>query len=236
MSKNLVFGAALVFVLCALFLTYGHAFVKEDLKTEKDKISYSIGWDIGNNFKRQSVDIDADIVLNGIKDAIYGSKSLLTDDERKTVMMGLQKGIQEKQMKMRSEVVEKNKKEGEEFLAKNKQKKDVKTTSTGLQYRIIKQGTGDKPKSSDTVTVNYEGKLINGTVFDSSYKRGQPATFAVGGVIAGWTEALQLMNIGSKYELFIPSNLGYGDRGAGADIGPNATLIFTVELISIKKP
>jgi len=139
-------------------------------------------------------------------------------------------------MEARNELAGKNKKDGEEFLAKNKQKEGVKVTASGLQYKIIKQGTGAKPKLNDTVTVNYEGRLLDGTVFDSSYKRGQPATFPLGGIIVGWREALQLMNVGSKYELYIPSNLAYGERGAGADIGPDATLIFTVELISIGKP
>jgi FKBP-type peptidyl-prolyl cis-trans isomerase FklB len=149
-------------------------------------------------------------------------------------MMTFQRELREKQTKGRDEMGEKNKKEGEEFLAKNKKKEDVKTTPSGLQYKVIKEGDGAMPKPDDTVTVNYEGKLINGTVFDSSYKRGQPATFPVKGVIPGWTEALQLMKVGSKYELFIPSNLAYGERGAGGDIGANATLLFTVELLSIK--
>ncbi|MDO8735344.1 MAG: FKBP-type peptidyl-prolyl cis-trans isomerase [Elusimicrobiota bacterium] len=234
MKKNLMFAVALSFILCVLFLSPGYA--AKNLETQKDKASYSVGWDIGNNLKRQSIDIDADIMSAGIKDALSGSKPLLTDDERNQVMMSFQKDMQDKQMKLRSETGEKNKKAGEEFLAKNKKIEGVKVTSSGLQYKIIKQGTGEKPKSNDTVTVNYEGRLIDGTVFDSSYKRGQPATFAVGGVIAGWTEALQLMKVGSKYELFIPSNLAYGERGTGADIGPNSVLIFTVELISIKKP
>ncbi|MFH0947424.1 MAG: FKBP-type peptidyl-prolyl cis-trans isomerase [Elusimicrobiota bacterium] len=233
MKKNLVFVAVLVFILCVLFLSSGYASVKNNLETQKDKTSYSIGWDIGNNLKKQSIDIDTDIMLMGIKGAMLDSKPLLTDDERKQVMMSFQKDLQDKQVKVRSEMGEKNKKVGEEFLTKNKQKEGVKVTSSGLQYKIIKQGTGDKPKSNDTVTVNYEGRLIDGTVFDSSYKRGQSATFPVGGVITGWTEALQLMKVGSKYELYIPSNLAYSERGAGANIGPNSTLIFTVELISI---
>lgn len=236
MKKNLMFAAALILMLCVLFLNSGYASAKKNLETQKDKVSYSVGWDIGNNLKRQSIDVDADIMSAGIKDALSGSKPLLTDDERNQVMMSFQKDLQDKQMKAKSETGEKNKNSGEEFLAKNKKIESVKVTSSGLQYKIIKQGTGEKPKSNDTVTVNYEGRLIDGTVFDSSYKRGQPATFAVGGVIAGWTEALQLMKVGSKYELFIPSNLAYGERGVGADIGPNSALIFTVELISIKKP
>jgi FKBP-type peptidyl-prolyl cis-trans isomerase FklB len=146
-------------------------------------------------------------------------------------MMAFQKEVMAKQ----AEVAKKNKAEGEAFLAENKKKEGVKTTPSGLQYKVIKPGKGKKPKSSDTVTVNYRGTLIDGTEFDSSYKRGQPATFQVSGVIPGWTEALQLMEEGAKWQLFIPSNLAYGERGAGGVIGPNATLIFEVELISIQE-
>ncbi|MFH1540457.1 MAG: FKBP-type peptidyl-prolyl cis-trans isomerase [Elusimicrobiota bacterium] len=234
MKKNTSFVVVLILMLCVLFLSSWSGYAENNLGTQKDKISYSIGWDIGSNFKKQSIDIDADIMLIGIKDAMLGSNPLLTDDERSETMVNFQKEMQERQMKAKSEMVENNKKNGVEFLEKNKQKKDVKVTSSGLQYMVIKQGVGDKPKLSDTVTVDYEGRFIDGLVFDSSYKRGQSATFPVRGVIAGWTEALQLMNVGSKYELFISSNLAYGEKGAGSSIGPNATLIFTVELISIK--
>ncbi|MFA5780590.1 MAG: FKBP-type peptidyl-prolyl cis-trans isomerase N-terminal domain-containing protein [Elusimicrobiota bacterium] len=153
MKKKLMFAVALTLMLCVLFLNSGYA--AKNPETQKDKVSYSIGWDIGNNLKRQSIDIDTDIMSAGIKDALSGSKPLLTDDERNQVMMSFQKDLQDKQMKSNSETGEKNKKAGEEFLAKNKQKEGVKITSSGLQYKIIKQGTGDKPKSNDTVTVNY---------------------------------------------------------------------------------
>ena len=206
------------------------------LKDQKDKVSYSIGMDIGNNLKRQSIDINTDILSQGLKDSYSGSKPLMTEKEMRETLISFQKGMMEKRMAKMKELGEKNKKEGEAFLAANKKKKGVVTTASGLQYKIITEGKGKKPKADDTVTVNYKGTLIDGTVFDSSYKRGQSATFPVKGVIPGWTEALQLMPVGSKWELFIPSNLAYGERGAGNVIGPDATLIFEVELLSIGKP
>ena len=202
------------------------------LKNQKDKISYIIGMDIGTNLKKQSIDIDSNILAKGVKDALAGTKPLLTEQEIQETMMAFQKEMMAKQ----EEVGKKNKKEGEAFLAENKKKEGVKTLPSGLQYKVIKAGTGKKPKLSDTVTAHYRGTLIDGTEFDSSYKRGQPATFPVsGGMIPGWTEALQLMEEGAKWQLFIPSNLAYGERGAGSVIGPNATLIFEVELISIQE-
>ncbi len=232
MKKSLMYSMVTTLMFLMLFLNSGCT--KKNLETQKDKASYSIGWDIGSNFKKQSIDIDTDILLMGIKNALAGSESSLTEDEMREVMMTFQMKLRKKQTKGRSETREKNKKEGEEFLAKNRQKEGVKTTSSGLQYKVIKEGEGNKPRPDDVVTVNYKGTLIDGTEFDSSYKRGQPTTFSVKGVIPGWTEALQLMKVGSKYELFIPSDIAYGSRGAGGDIGPNATLIFTVELLSIK--
>lgn len=202
------------------------------LKNQKDKISYIIGMDIGTNLKKQSIDIDSNILAKGVKDALAGTKPLLTEQEIRETMMAFQKEMMAKQ----EEIGKKNKKEGEAFLAENKKKEGVKTLPSGLQYKVIKAGTGKKPKLSDTVTAHYRGTLIDGTEFDSSYKRGQPATFPVsGGMIPGWTEALQLMEEGAKWQLFIPSNLAYGERGAGSVIGPNATLIFEVELISIQE-
>ncbi len=233
MKKNLVVFAVMLFVVGLALVESGCA--KQSLKTKKDKVSYSIGWDIGSSFKKQSIDMNFDALLMGIKGAAGDAKSLLTEDEIKDVLQEFQVEQREKMTKQRSESEGKNKKEGEEFLAKNKKEKGIKVTSSGLQYRVIKEGKGAKPGKNDKVTVHYEGKLIDGTVFDSSYDRGSPATFPVGGVIPGWTEALQLMKAGSKCELFIPSELAYGTRGAGGNIGPNATLIFTVELISIEK-
>ena len=202
------------------------------LKNQKDKISYIIGMDIGTNLKKQSIDIDSNILAKGVKDALAGTKPLLTEQEIQETMMAFQKEMMAKQ----AEVAKKNKAEGEVFLTENKKKEGVKTLLSGLQYKVIKAGTGKKPKSTDTVTAHYRGTLINGTEFDSSYKRGQPATFPVsGGMIPGWTEALQLMEEGAKWQLFIPSNLAYGEKGAGRDIGPNATLIFEIELVSIQE-
>jgi len=201
------------------------------LKSQKDKVSYIIGMDIGNNLKKQSIDIDPNILARGVKDTLSGVKPLLTEKEIQETMATFQKEMMAKQ----EEVGKKNKSEGEAFLAENKKKEGVKTLPSGLQYKVSKAGTGKKPKSNDTVTVHYRGTLINGTEFDSSYKRGQTVSFPVSGVIPGWTEALQLMEEGAKWQLFIPSNLAYGEKGAGNVIGPNATLIFEIELISIQE-
>ncbi len=201
------------------------------LKTQKEKLSYIVGMDMGKNLKNQSVDIDPNILAKGIKDGLSGSKSLLTDQEIRETMAAFQKEMVAKQKVLG----EKNKKEGEAFLAENKKKKGITTLPSGLQYKVVKAGAGKKPKPTDTVTVHYQGTLIDGTEFDSSYRRGQPVTFAVHGVIPGWTEALGLMQEGAKWQLFIPSNLAYGERGTGSQIGPNATLIFELELISIQE-
>ena len=201
------------------------------LKDQKDKVSYSIGLNIGTNLARQKVEVNPDVLTAGIKDAIAG-KPQLTQDQVKDVMTQFEKDMEQKQ----KEAGEKNKTDGAKFLAENKKKPEVKTTASGLQYKVIKEGTGPQPKATDMVTVNYRGTLINGTEFDSSYKRGQPATFPLNGVIKGWTEGLQLMKKGSKYQLFVPSDLAYGERAVGPDIAPNATLIFEVELLDVKPP
>jgi FKBP-type peptidyl-prolyl cis-trans isomerase FklB len=204
------------------------------LKTQKDKVSYSMGLNLGNSLMKQPFEIDIDIFMKGFTDAVKKRKPLMTDQEMRETEMAFQKEMGEKQAQMMKIAGEKNKKEGETFLAENKKKEGVKVLPSGLQYKVIKEGTGSVPKATDTVTVNYQGTLIDGTEFDSSYKRGQPATFQVNGVIKGWTEALQLMKAGSKWQLFVPSDLAYGDRGAGPQIGPNAVLIFEVELLSVK--
>lgn len=201
------------------------------LKDQKDKVSYSIGMQIGFNLGRQKVDVNPDILAAGIKDAISG-KPQLTADQVKDIMAQFEKDMEQKQ----KEAGEKNKTAGAKYLEENKNKPGVKTTASGLQYKVIKEGTGAQPKATDMVTVNYRGTLIDGTEFDSSYKRGQPATFPVNGVIKGWTEALQLMKQGGKFQLFIPSNLAYGERAMGPDIGANSTLIFEVELQDVKPP
>ena len=222
-------------VLGALFLA-GTAYAEGDtvLKTERDRVSYTIGLDIGNNLKSQSIDVDPEVFSKGVKDALTGSKPLLTVSEIQETMTNFKKEMQVKQASRMKEVGEKKKKEGEVFLAKNGKKEGVTTLPSGLQYEVIKEGSGKIPESTDTVSVHYRGILIDGNEFDSSFKRGQPASFQVGGVIKGWTEALQLMKTGAKWKLFIPSDLAYGERGAGRSIGPNETLIFEVELLAIK--
>jgi len=203
--------------------------------TEKDKVSYVIGRQIGTNLKNQSIDINPDVMAIGVSEVFSGKPSSLTDAESQDVMKSFQQDIAAKQAAKKKLEADKNKKEGDDFLAKNKKVKGVKVMPSGLQYKVIVNGKGEKPAATDTVVVNYRGTLINGKEFDSSYKRGTPATFPVNGVIKGWTEALQLMKTGSKWELYIPSDLAYGERGAGADIGPNETLVFSVELMSIQK-
>lgn len=207
---------------------------KQVLESQKDKVSYSIGWDIGNSFKKQSIEINPDILLKGINDVLSGDNPQMTEKEMGETMMNFQKEMMAKRAETQKNIGEKNKKEGEEFLAKNKNNKGIVSLPSGLQYRVIKEGNGKIPKLTDTVTVHYKGTLIDATEFDSSYKRGEPAKFPVSGVIKGWTEALQLMKVGSKWELFIPSNLAYAERGAGNIIGPNAVLVFQVELLSIE--
>ena len=189
---------------------------------------------IARGLKGQSVDVDPNILARAIKDVLTGAKPLLTDDEAMDALKKLQVEVRQKQETERKELGDKNLKEGQEFLAANKTKDGVVTLPSGLQYKILTKGNGPKPTANDTVVCQYRGTLIDGTEFDSSYKRGQPATFPVSRVIKGWTEALELMPVGSKWQLFVPPDLAYGDRGAGNLIGPNATLIFEVEVVSIQ--
>jgi FKBP-type peptidyl-prolyl cis-trans isomerase FklB len=204
------------------------------LDTQKDKLSYAIGMNFGASLRKQSVEVDPNVLVKGLKDSLAGSKTLLTDDESHALITGLQADMRKKQEEKMAQAGDSNLKQGQEFLAANKSKEGVVTLPSGLQYKILQAGSGAKPTSSDSVVCNYRGTTIDGKEFDSSYKRGQPATFPVSGVIKGWTEALQLMPVGSKWQLFIPGDLAYGARGAGPDIGPNATLVFEVELISIQ--
>jgi FKBP-type peptidyl-prolyl cis-trans isomerase FklB len=208
------------------------------LTTRKQKFSYALGMNIGSglgaNLKKQSVDVDSTLVSQGLKDAMSAGKTRLTQEEAQAVLTEVQNEVKKQQQEKTQQAAAANKTEGEAFLAANKSKDGVVTLPSGLQYKILTAGTGPKPAASDSVKCNYRGTLINGTEFDSSYKRGQPTTFGVGQVIKGWTEALQLMPVGSKWQLFVPASLAYGDRGAGAEIGPNATLIFEVELLSIE--
>ncbi len=217
------------------------------LKTEKDKLSYSMGVSTAKNLKRfvdlHALDLDTALVEKGVKDGFTGKETLLTEKEMQEILTALQKDLSEKQRAAAAEqekkmkaLGEKNLAEGKKFLEANRLKKGVQTLPSGLQYQVVKAGTGPLPIQTDQVTVHYKGTLIDGTEFDSSFKRGKPATFPVGGVIKGWTEALQLMKVGSKWQLFIPPELAYGQTGTpGGPIGPNATLIFDVELISVAK-
>jgi FKBP-type peptidyl-prolyl cis-trans isomerase len=190
---------------------------------------------MAETFKKESVPYDPAILARGLKDGLSGSKTLLTDDEAQAAIKAVQEEVGKKQQEKMQEAAAANKKEGAAFLAASKGKEGIVALPSGLEYKIVKEGTGPKPTASDTVVCNYRGTLIDGKEFDSSYKRGQPATFPVNGVIKGWTEALQLMPVGSKWQLFIPPDLAYGDRGAGADIGPDSTLVFEVELLSIQE-
>jgi len=226
----------LAMAVCAAVAFSGAAFAADapELKGDKEKISYSIGMDIGGNLKRGSIEVDPDVLAKGLKDSYGGGKTLLTEDQARQAIADFQKTLMAKKAETMQKLAEKNKADGEKFLAENAKKEGVKTLPSGLQYKVITPGKGKTPKASDTVTVHYKGTLIDGTEFDSSYKRGEPASFPVSGVIPGWIEALQLMKEGAKWQLFIPPNLAYGERGAGRDIGPNATLLFEVELISVK--
>jgi FKBP-type peptidyl-prolyl cis-trans isomerase FklB len=205
------------------------------LKTQKEKASYAIGMNIGKNLKRDAVEIDPAVLSRGLRDALAGNKLLLTDDEAKAALTALQAEVRATEEAKLKAVALENKRAGDAFLAANKTKEGVVTLPSGLEYKIIKEGTGPKPTADDTVLCHYRGTLVDNTEFDSSYKRNEPLKIPVGGVIKGWTEAIQLMPVGSKWQLFIPSDLAYGERGApGSPIGPNSTLIFEVELISIE--
>ncbi|WP_192821075.1 FKBP-type peptidyl-prolyl cis-trans isomerase [Rufibacter sp. LB8] len=204
-----------------------------ELKDLNQKISYIIGRDMAANFTKQGITIEVEALSQGLKEALSGQASQLSPEEIQNTMMQLQMQMQEKQQSSAGASGEQNKKEGEAFLQENKAKSGVTTLASGLQYEVLESGSGKTPGKSSNVTTHYHGTLINGTVFDSSYERGEPATFPVNGVIAGWTEALQLMKEGDKWRLYIPGDLAYGSRGAGADIGPNTTLIFDVELLKV---
>ena len=204
------------------------------LKTDKDKLSYAMGMDLGGQLKANAVEIDPALFIEGLRAALAGGKTLLTDAEAKAAISKLQMAMVSKQAAAAKAAGEKNKTEGDAFLAANRAKPGVVTLPSGLQYKILTTGTGRKPTAADTVVCQYRGTTLDGKEFDSSYKTGQPATFPLDKVIKGWTEVLQLMPVGSKWQVFIPSNLAYAERGAGTNIGSNATLIFEIELIAIK--
>ena len=219
--------------LAAIMAISLNAAESTSFKSDKEKSSYAIGIDVGNNLKRNSLDLDVDQFAAGFKAAFTGGKMLMTEAEVRETLTALSVGLKEKAMAKRKEAGEASVKEGKEFLDANKKKEGIVTLPSGLQYKVIKAGTGAVPKASDTVKTHYRGTLINGTEFDSSYKRNEPAEFPVNGVIKGWTEALQIMKTGSKWQLYIPSELAYGENGAGADIPPNAVLTFDIELLEI---
>jgi FKBP-type peptidyl-prolyl cis-trans isomerase FklB len=206
------------------------------LKNDTDKLSYSFGLNMGNSIKQNSIEVNTDAVMRGIQDGIAGKTPLMTPQEIQAIQETYRKEMMAKREAKIQEQKEKNKAEGDKFLADNAKKEGVKTTESGLQYKVIKEGSGPKPKTTDRVAVQYRGKTINGVEFDSSFKRGpEPAVFGVTQVIKGWTEALTNMNVGSKWEVFIPSNLAYGEQGSRSNIEPNSTLIFEVELVDIKQ-
>ena len=204
------------------------------LKTDKEKQSYALGMNVGKSLKKDGVDIDPKIVARGIADTLAGGKTVLSDEDARAALVALQGDVRKRQLAQAEALGQSNKQEGDSFLAANKAQQGVTTLPDGLQYKILKEGDGPKPTASDSVVCNYRGTLLNNKEFDSSYKRGQPATFPVSGVIKGWTEALQLMPVGSRWQIVVPPELGYGARGAGADIGPNSTLVFEIELLSIQ--
>lgn len=221
---------------CALLLSSTATLAENTaLSTQQDKLSYTIGADMGTNFKAQEININPTIFLQGLQDALSGNKKQMTDEAMKETLQTFQKQMMAKKLSQFKSLAEKNKKVGDKFLAENKAKKGVVTLDSGLQYKVITAGNGAKPSKNDSVTVDYTGQLINGKVFDSSKKTGKPATFKLTQVIPGWTEALQLMKQGATWEVYVPPQLAYGQRGIGGPIGPNETLIFNIHLISIDK-
>lgn len=231
--KHQFFTIFLLLLLVLVVPVFGQD--KLELKDNKDKVSYSIGVNIGTNIKSQSIDVKIDALLQGMKDALSGNETLMSADEINETLSAFQKEMMAKQAERMKDLAEKNKKESDTFLGENKKRDGVITLPSGLQYKVLKQGEGDTPQLTDTVTVHYRGTFIDGTEFDSSYKRGEPAVFRVSGVIPGLSEALQLMKKGSKWQIFIPPDLAYGEGGAGRSIEPNKTLIFEVELLSFEK-
>jgi FKBP-type peptidyl-prolyl cis-trans isomerase len=204
------------------------------LKTQKEKLSYAIGMEMGKGVKAQELDVDPELISRGLKDALLGGKQLMSDDELQAVIGALREEMKQKQMQAEEAAAEDNRKQGEAFLADNGKKTGVVTTASGLQYKIITAGTGKKPAETDTVLCNYKGTFLDGTEFDSSAEAGKPVPFDIKTVIPGFKEALTLMPVGSKWQIVVPANLAYGARGAGNVIGPNATLIFEVELVGIQ--
>ncbi len=221
-------------ILMAIIIGTGAASAQLKPTSELERTSYSIGVDIGRSFKMQGASISADLLAQGLKDALAGGPLAMSDSSMEACVMGFQQALASRQEERSAMASSENRKEGEAFLIENKTKPGIVALPSGLQYRVITEGSGPKPKATDQVTVHYTGTLLNGRKFDSSYDQNSPVTFRLDKVIKGWTEGLQLMSVGSKYELFIPSDLAYGDRQMGPDIEPGATLVFTVELLAIK--
>lgn len=207
---------------------------KVALKNQKDSLSYAVGLDIARNLKRQSLDIDLDVLTRGVKDLYAGATTALTDSESQSITVVLRRQMMARHAAERKIQAEKNRKDGDAFLAENKKKEGVITLPSGLQYRVLNMETGKKPRMDQTVVINYRGMFLDNTEFDNTYKQGGPGTFSVNGVIKGWTEALQLMPVGSRWQLFVSPDLAYGERGSGQIIPPNATLIYEIELLQIK--
>jgi len=203
------------------------------MKTTKEKVSYCIGLETGRNLQRQFTDMDLELLMKGFQDALTGGEAKLGTEEVQSIMQALRQQIDQQQKQFFSKLSEQNRKEGETFLLENKQKEGVFTLNSGLQYKVVQPGTGPKPSAADVVTVHYRGSFINGKIFDSSYERGKPHAFPVNRVIPGWSEALQLMRVGDKWQLFVPHYLAYGEAGFGNEIGPCTTLVFEMELLGI---
>ena len=221
----------------ALLLVTGCVLAQESpvLKTQQDKINYGIGVGVARNFKNQGLEVDLDMVIRGMRDTLSGAQLLMTEEDLAKTMFAFQQEMQQKMAQARKLAAENNKKEGDAFLAENAKKEGVTVLPSGLQYKILKAGDGKIPAGTDSVECNYIGTFIDGTEFDNSYKSGKPLTLKIqGGVIPGWSEVLKLMPVGSKWRVFIPSQLAYGERGAGSQIGPDQTLIFEIELLAIK--
>jgi FKBP-type peptidyl-prolyl cis-trans isomerase FklB len=216
--------------LAALFMLGSAQAADITPKTDKEKFSYALGFQIGQSFKRDGIAVDADVLAQAIKDVMSGAKLKLSMDEMRTAFQAVQK----KQQAEHAAQAKAAKEKGEAFLAANKKKPGVIELPSGVQYKIIKSGKGAQPKANGSVTANYRGTLINGEEFDSSYKRGEPATFKTNQVIPGWREILPMMHVGDKWEVFIPSNMAYGEKGAGGKIGPNETLVFEIELLKVE--
>lgn len=232
-------GSKVLFICSAILvgaLLAAHATAAEApaLKTDKEKQGYAVGVDLARNLKRQGVVAEADALARGLQDELSGASLLMNEDDLQASLNAFQAEVKQRRARPVNDLAIDNRKKGEAFLSENKTKEGVVTLPSGLQYKVLKEGSGRKPTESDIIAVNYRGSLIDGTVFDNSYGRPQPASLKLSGVIPGWGEALKLMPVGSKWQLFVPSDLAYGEQGVRRKIGPNETLIFEIDLIAIK--